>query len=151
MKKGIALFTVLLLMLTLWAGCPVLAETAPGRNAELDAAFAAGEPVRLVPVEPDGCPGAGWMPISLSPDGRTVLWRNQNVRTLTADGTELRPALILTRDGTETQVVFNAGKGAGDPYGKSKMLVRALTALPPLEGLSWSDDGRFPRGNRRSR
>ena len=125
-------------MLTLWAGCPVLAETAPGRNAELDAAFAAGEPVRLVPVEPDGCPGAGWMPISLSPDGRTVLWRNQNERTLTADG-------------TETQVVFNAGKGAGDPYGKSKMLVRALTALPPLEGLSWSDDGRFPRGNRRSR
>lgn len=143
MKKGMALLAALLLMLTLWAGDPALAETAPGRNAELDAAFAAGEPVRLVPVEPDGRPGAGWAPISLSPDGRTVLWRNKNERTLTGEGTELRTALILTRDGTEIPVTFNANKGAGDPYEKSKMLVRAFTTLPSMEGLSWSDDGRW--------
>ena len=142
MKKTLTLLVALTLVLALCAGCSKSPKTAgkqdasspsaaqAGRNAELDAAFAAGGPIRLVPAELSGSPGEDWTAISLSPDGKTVLWKG--------DGN-----WALTRDGTAVPVVFNPEKGAGDPYGNSKRVLRIMRELPGPEGLSWSADGRW--------
>ena len=145
MKKITAFLMAFLTAFALWAEGPALSETAenglPGRNAALDAAFAAGIPLRLVPEELPGRPGAGWAPISLSPDGKSVLWRFSKGLIQAAD--EIRKGLTLTRNGTEIPLMLNTAKGIGDPHENSKQILRLLTALPSAEGLSWSADGRW--------
>ena len=81
MKKTLTLLVALTLVLALCAGCSKSPKTAgkqdasspsaaqAGRNAELDAAFAAGGPIRLVPAELSGSPGEDWTAISRSVDG----------------------------------------------------------------------------------
>ena len=119
---------------------PPVEDTAPdtGRNAALDAAFAAGEPLRLVPVElPAASPGEDWIAIGLSPDGQTVLWRKTDKETRLS-------SLCLTRGDKVIPVVFNKDRGVGDPNNKDTLFSNDLFWLTPgEEGLSWSADGRL--------
>ena len=119
---------------------PPVEDTAPdtGRNAALDAAFAAGEPLRLVPVElPAASPGEDWIAIGLSPDGQTVLWRKTDKETRLS-------SLCLTRGDKVIPVVFNKDRGVGDPNNKDTLFSNDLFWLTPSEeGLSWSADGRL--------
>ncbi len=117
---------------------PQTEETSPaaGRNAGLDAAFAAGENFRLIPVElPATSPGEGWMAVDLSPDGQTVLWRYRDNKS---------DALSLARGSDIIPVAFNGSRGVGDPYDNGASVSSGFyRMLPGREGLSWSQDGRL--------
>ncbi len=144
------LFAVIL-ALALCAGCsgnppessgdaqpPAAAETSPSTTEAkqpaqvnpLDAAFASGETIRLVPADLPGSPGEDYMPVGVSPDGETVIWRNGE-------------GFAVTRNGETRPVVFNAERGAGDPYQMEKKISLLLKSLPSWEGFSWSADGRY--------
>ena len=112
------------------------AVPASRRNAELDAAFASGETLRLTPVDmPAASPGEDWMAVDLSPDGKTVLWRHK--------GKE-ESSLCLTRGEEKIPVAFNDALGVGDPYGKAPLFSSLFFGYAPgYEGFSWSEDGRL--------
>ena len=128
MKKQLALLTALLIALTLspFSGS---AESA-AKNVSLDTVFAEGGTLRLVPADLPGKPGDEWIPVDLSPDGKTVLWRNNN-------------NLALSRPGETIPVTFTAERGVGDPYEKARKINISLNRFPAWEGLSWSADGRY--------
>ena len=127
MKKPICALLCAALILALCA--PALADDAALRDA-----VASGKKLVLTRVElpvPEGTPDG--VPVSLSPDGQTVLWRSFD-------------ALYLLRDGQAVRVTAAPDRGARDPYGRLEAELRALsTALgfPDREGVSWSPDGRY--------
>ena len=125
MKKALS-FLIALLLVILAGTVPALAE----KNAELAAVFERGGTLRLVPAELPGVAEAGGEPVGISPDGKTVLLRG---------GREFG----LLRDGQARLLTFNAQRGAGDIYGKEKMVRLVMTRMPSVEGLSWSSDGRY--------
>ena len=148
--RNILLFAVIL-ALALCAGCsgnpsessgaaqspaatepvPSSAEAIPSAQVNpLDAAFSAGETIRLAPADLSGSPGEDYMPVGISPDGETVLWRNKE-------------GLAVTRNSEMLPVVFNAERGAGDPYQVAKFISSLLKGMPYWEGFSWSADGRY--------
>ena len=139
-----ALLAAIILSLVLCAGCtgnppepagdtqpPAAEEAAQAAPVNpLDAAFAAGETIRLVPADLPGSPGENDMPVGISPDGKTVLWRNNN-------------GLTVTRGGETHPVIFDPERGAGDPYGAAEGIHFLLMQMPYWEGISWSADGRY--------
>lgn len=131
MRKKLILLTALFLALALISGCSGSDQkpAEPVGKEALDAVFAAGGTIRLVSVNLPGS-ASGLMPLDLSPDGETVLWRAGE-------------SMILTRGGKTIPVAFAPGKGAGDPYGKEQIITADLARLPSWEGFSWSDDGRY--------
>ena len=99
-------------------------------DAALRDALAAGKTLVLTRADLPGNPENG-MPCSLSPDGRTILWRK---------GLDF----VLTRNGTEIPVHAAPERGSGDPYGQlEETLVRLSGNFPGFEGVSWSPDGKF--------
>ncbi len=135
MRKLLTSLTALLAALTLipfsgLAAAP--AETAGESGFTIpDTAFTGEKTLRLIPTELPGNPGDDWIPVDLSPDGQTVLWKNDK-------------SLMLTRSGKSIPVAFTAERGAGDPYGKGKRTTTILMPrIPAWEGLSWSADGRY--------
>ena len=117
--------------------CAALFLTAlPGAFAEgdpaLDQAFSSGSSLRLAKADlPIIGILYGWMPLSLAPDGETMLWAGQ-------DG------LYLTRNGQITPVKAAPERGAGDPYGKLEKYMPTITRMIPAEeGVCWSPDGRY--------
>ena len=125
MKKTLSFLIALLLAVL--AGCtPGLAD----KNAELAKAFEGGGTLQLVPAELFGVAETGAEPVGISPDGKTVLLRR---------GRDFG----LARDGKLLPLAFNGERGAGDIFGKQKLVLSAVTNLPPMEGLSWSSDGRY--------
>ena len=125
MKKTLS-FLIALLLVILAGTVPALAE----KNAELAAVFERGGTLRLVPAELPGVAEAGGEPVGISPDGKTVLLRGDQ-------------EFGLLRDGQARLLTFNAQRGAGDIYGKEKMVRLVMTRMPSVEGLSWSSDGRY--------
>ena len=125
MKKALS-FLIALLLAILAGTVPVLAE----KNAELAAVFKSGGTLRLVPAELPGVAETGAEPVGISPDGKTVLLRKDE-------------EISLFRDGKILPLVFNAQRGAGDVFGKEKSVLGVVRNMPPMEGLSWSSDGRY--------
>lgn len=118
MKKLFSALLILSLVLL-----PVISQA----EAPYAAAFTEGKTLTLEKVD---LPGAqdDWMPVSMSPDGRTVLWG---------------PG-VLTRDGQTIPLTINKDRGAGDPYETlEKNLMFLLNNLPGQEGINWSPDGRY--------
>ena len=118
MKKLFSALLILSLVLL-----PVISQA----EAPYAAAFTEGKTLTLEKVD---LPGAqdDWMPVSMSPDGRTVLWG---------------PG-VLTRDGQVIPLTINKDRGAGDPYETlEKNLMFLLNNLPGQEGINWSPDGRY--------
>ena len=113
MKKLLSVLLILSLVLL-----PVISQA----EAPYAAAFTEGKTLTLEKVD---LPGAqdDWMPVSISPDGRTVLWG---------------PG-VLTRDGQTIPLTINKDRGAGDPYETlEKNLMFLLNNLPGQEGINWS-------------
>ena len=125
MKKTLS-FLIALLLVILAGTVPALAE----KNAELATVFKSGGTLRLVPAELPGVAEAGGEPVGISPDGKTVLLRKDE-------------EISLFRDGKILPLVFNAQRGAGDVFGKEKSVLGVVRNMPPMEGLSWSSDGRY--------
>ena len=118
MKKLFSALLILSLVLL-----PVISQA----EAPYAAAFTEGKTLTLEKVD---LPGAqnDWMPVSISPDGRTVLWG---------------PG-VLTRDGQVIPLTVNRDRGAGDPYeALEKNLMGIFRSLPGQEGINWSPDGRY--------
>ncbi|MBO4925952.1 MAG: hypothetical protein J5472_05695 [Clostridia bacterium] len=143
MKK--LLVTLLLLMLCLLCGCgsqetkdaaapaqdAPAAAPAPEGKSPLQAAFEEGKTFELVQAElPD--PGAEnvRMPLSISPDGRCVIWSDY-------------PGLYLTRDGADVPVKAAPDRGAGDPYENLEKNLSRMGFMFGQEGVCWSPDGRY--------
>ena len=127
MKKQWKTLLVLFLALFLSCGCgheaAASGEQLPEPDNDLEKAFTDGWTLRLVPAElPRGDLPDGSMPVSLSPDGETVLWSTTN-----GDGGR---GLSLVRDGKTIPVRFDGEKGAGDPYGKERIISRSLLSFP---------------------
>ena len=143
-RKALWIAVILALALALCTGCsgnssessgdaqpPASAEEARAAQVNpLDAAFDSGKTVRLIPKELPAGPGEDYMPVGISPDGGTVLWRNKE-------------GMAVSRNGETRPVVFNAERGAGDPYDLADQILFLLRGLPSWEGFSWSADGRY--------
>ncbi len=143
-RKALWIVVILALALALCTGCsgnssessgdaqpPASAEEARAAQVNpLDAAFDSGKTVRLIPKELPAGPGEDYMPVGISPDGGTVLWRNKE-------------GMAVSRNGETRPVVFNAERGAGDPYHQGERISLMLKRLPFWEGFSWSADGRY--------
>lgn len=135
MRKLMTVLTALLAALTLipFSGLAAAPAGTAGEGGSTipDAVFSGEKTLRLIPAELPGNPGDDWIPVDLSPDGQTVLWKNEK-------------SLMLTRSGKSIPVAFTAERGAGDPYGKGKTTTTILMPrIPAWEGLSWSADGRY--------
>ena len=108
------------------AAAPAQEEKSP-----LQAAFEEGKTFELVQAElPD--PGAEnvRMPLSISPDGRSVIWSDYN-------------SLYLTRDGAAVPVKAAPDRGAGDPYESLEKNLSRMGMTYGQEGVCWSPDGRY--------
>ena len=106
-----------------------LAVPAAADDAALLNEAATGKDIVLVPAELP-VPGEDFdgAPISLSPDGQTMLWRG----------------LGLTRNGELIPVHAAPERGAGDPYGElEKELYKLARDYPGEEGVAWSPDGKY--------
>jgi len=135
------LVTLLLLMLCLLCGCgsqetkdaaaPAQDAPAPEEKSPLQAAFEEGKTFELVQAELPG-PGAEnvGMPLSISPDGRCVIWADY-------------PGLYLTRDGADVPVKAAPDRGAGDPYENLEKNLSRMGMMFGQEGVCWSPDGRY--------
>ena len=73
-----------------------------------------------------------WMPISLSPDGQTVLWRDKP-----------GACLWITRGDETHKLTYNAKRGAPDTHHRMERLGKMLIQYPFEEGAAWSPDGRW--------
>ena len=107
------------------------AAPAPEGKSPLQAAFEEGKTFELVQAElPD--PGAEnvRMPLSISPDGRCVIWSDYT-------------SLYLTRDGAAVPVKAAPDRGAGDPYENLEKNLSRMGILFGQEGVCWSPDGRY--------
>ncbi|MBR4360743.1 MAG: hypothetical protein IKP32_09000 [Clostridia bacterium] len=122
------LFALLLCCVTLLSALPAaLAE-----DADYAAAFTQGKTLTL---EKTALPAIGllygWMPISLSPDGKTMLWTDHS-------------KLYMTRDGLVIPAKIAPDRGVGDPYENlEKDFMRVCHSLPGQEGVNWSPDSRY--------
>ena len=126
MKRRMVL--ALCLLLTLTGVCPALAYD----GADIAKAFAWWKTFELRAVGlPEAGEALGGMPVALSPDGKTYLWRTNK-------------DLYVVRDGKTLPVTPAPERGAGDPYEKLEWnLKRVSMTLPGAEGVSWSPDGRY--------
>ncbi len=122
------IYLLLCLVLALALSMPALAD-----DADLLEALTAGKTVALVTVElPDTSEDDSAMPLSISPDGRTVLLRRKNGMP------------FLIRDGKMIELSLAPERGAGDPYEKLEYEAQWLMQLlPGPEGPSWSPDSRY--------
>ncbi len=104
---------------------------APGqRNAALDAAFAAGK-LTLQEVEIPGLP-EGAAPVAISPDGGTVLLRDEEI------------GLCVLRGGQVTPLAYNPERGAPVVGNDVERYMTFLAQrLPTEDGTVWSRDGRY--------
>ena len=101
-------------------------------DVELQEAIASGKTLTLTKVEiqTSGEEYNG-MPVGISPDGKTVLWR-------TSEGG------FLTRNGEAILIHPAPERGVGDPYRKLEWeCSELLRVFPDEDGLSWSPDGRY--------
>ncbi len=101
-------------------------------DADLREAIATGRTLMLTKAEIQA-PGEDFdgMPVGISPDGQTVIWRTSDSACLTRNG-----QVIPIRPAPE--------RGAGDPYGKLEWeWSDLLWTFPADEGLPWSPDGRY--------
>ena len=141
MKK--LLVILLLLMLCLLCGCgsqetkdaAAPAQDTPAAAPEkspLQTAYEEGKAFELVKAElPAEGVALDGMPVALSPDGKTYLWRTKD-------------ALYVVRDGRALPVKAAPERGIGDPYGTLEEMVSALGwSLPGNEGVAWSPDSRL--------
>ena len=127
MRKLVAFSLCCALALGLLCGCGAQAEG----ESSLQAAFEKGKAFELVQAElPD--PGAEnvRMPLSISPDGRCVIWSDYQ-------------SLYLIRDGAAVPVKAAPDRGAGDPYESLEKNLSRMGMTYGQEGICWSPDGRF--------
>lgn len=141
MKK---LFSLLLILsLCLLTGCGAQETktatpaqepaTAAAEKSPLQTAFEEEKSFALVKADlPAEGAALGGMPISLSPDGNTWLWKVDD-------------SLFVVRNGQEALPMKAApDRGIGDPYGTLEEMVSALGwSLPGNEGVAWSPDSRL--------
>ncbi len=141
MKK--LLVTLLLLMLCLLCGCgsqetkdaAAPAQDTPAAAPEkspLQTAYEEGKAFELVKAElPAEGVALDGMPVALSPDGKTYLWRTKD-------------ALYVVRDGRALPVKAAPERGVGDPFGTLENTVSMLPRIiPGNNGVSWSPDSRW--------
>ncbi len=124
---------LLLLMLCLLCGCGSLeTKAAAPEKSPLQTAYEEGKAFELVQAElPAEGVALGGMPVALSPDGKTYLWRTED-------------ALYVVRDGRALPVKAAPERGVGDPFGTLEETVSLLPRIVPgNEGVSWSPDGRY--------
>ncbi|MBO4925953.1 MAG: hypothetical protein J5472_05700 [Clostridia bacterium] len=128
MKK---LLVILLLLMLCGCGSQETKAAAPEKSP-LQTAYEEGKAFELVKAElPAEGVALGGMPVALSPDGKTYLWRTKD-------------ALYVVRDGQALPVKAAPERGVGDPFGTLEETVSMLPRIiPGYEGVSWSPDGRY--------
>lgn len=122
------LLTILLCCALLSVSAAALAE----RDEALDAAFASGETIALVRADvPIAGILSGWTPLSIAPDGETILWRSGE-------------SLVITRGFASHAAKPAPERGVGDPYGVLEKNTQVyFRQLPGCEGFAWSPDSRY--------